>query len=84
MLFRKSVAVIVLIIIVCSNGLAQNKAYYFNCRKFTTGDDLSWSKPGAGDTSWKEQRLGEVWQRQGFTDTMGMPGIVFMSLFLHR
>ncbi len=39
--------------------------------KFTTGDNTSWKNNEADDSQWKDARLGEVWQRQGFPDYHG-------------
>src|SRR5882757_6773054 len=51
---------------------SQNKGNIgLHTAKFMTGDDLSRSQPGFSDTGWKDQRLGEVWQRQGFPDYHG-------------
>ena len=69
---RKSLPVVLLTMIVCCNAFGQNKEHIpLNTGKFITGDDPSWSKPGVIDTAWKDQRLGEVWQRQGFPDYHG-------------
>jgi alpha-galactosidase len=51
---------------------SQNKGSIgLHTAKFMTGDDPSRSQPAISDTGWKDQRLGEVWQRQGFPDYHG-------------
>jgi alpha-galactosidase len=50
----------------------QNKGFIqLKTGKFIIGDDPSWSKVNADETAWKDARLGEVWQRQGFPDYHG-------------
>lgn len=51
---------------------AQNPGYIpLQKAKFITGDNKEWSRPDLIDTSWKEIRPGQVWQRQGFPDYNG-------------
>src|SRR6185503_5976711 len=72
MLTRKFPLLIFFHLIVFQEGFTQNKGHLpLPTGKFTTGDSAAWSKPGFSDTNWKEIRLGEVWQRQGFTDYHG-------------
>jgi len=57
---------------ILQNTYSQNKgAIPLSTGKFITGDDAAWSSPGFQDAEWKDQRLGEVWQRQGFPSYHG-------------
>ena len=54
------------------HAIGQNKGYIaLTTGKFITGNDPSWSKPNIVDTGWKNAKLGQVWQQQGFPDYHG-------------
>lgn len=53
-------------------SFAQNPGYIsLQTAKFSTGDNREWKQPDFIDTSWKDIRPGQVWQRQGFADYHG-------------
>jgi len=71
-----------LFILLLSPAFSQNKGnIILHTAKFITGDDptlaagatsaASWNNPAFPDIAWKNQRLGEVWQQQGFPDYHG-------------
>ena len=61
-----------LLILFLSPAFGQNKGnIILQTAKFITGDESSWSSPTFSDAAWKDQKLGEVWQRQGFPDYHG-------------
>jgi hypothetical protein len=69
---RKTLPLLLLSVLYFTCAHSQNKGnIVLHTAKFITGDDPSWSRPDLSDGSWKEQRLGEPWQRQGFPDYHG-------------
>lgn len=71
-MIKKHLLLLCLSIAMLLNGWSQNKGHIIlNTGKFITGNDPTWSQPGFTDTGWKDQRLGEPWQRQGFQDYHG-------------
>jgi len=71
-LTKKCLPFVLIFSFLLQEGYSQNKgALPLATSKFITGDDASWSKPGFPDNEWKDQKLGEVWQRQGFPDYHG-------------
>jgi alpha-galactosidase len=51
---------------------AQNQGHILlQNAKFITGDDKAWSKPDFNDNDWKEIKVGQVWQSQGFPQYHG-------------
>lgn len=60
-------AVLLLQDVICQN----NGHIILSSGKFMPGDSPGWSNRTATDREWKELKLGEVWQRQGFPDLHG-------------
>jgi alpha-galactosidase len=59
-------------ILSCTIASAQNQGHILlQNSKFITGDDKAWSKPEFNDNDWKEIKVGQVWQSQGFPDYHG-------------
>ncbi len=59
-------------ILLLQEAISQNNGHIIlNTGKFITGDNPDWHKTSTPDNNWKELRLGEVWQRQGFPDLHG-------------
>jgi alpha-galactosidase len=53
-------------------SFAQNTGHIMlQTARFITGDEQGWSKPEFDDAAWKEIKVGQVWQRQGFPDYHG-------------
>lgn len=56
--------IIVIVLFLGVNIKAQNLLN--NNWKFSTGDDLSWTRPDFDDRKWTNATIGEVWEKWGF------------------
>jgi len=53
-------------------AFAQNGNFVkLSTAKFSTGNDAAWKETGFNDTNWKNIKVGDVWQEQGYPDYHG-------------
>ncbi|XHR92806.1 putative Ig domain-containing protein [Mucilaginibacter sp. UC70_90] len=53
-------------------AFAQNGNFIkLSTAKFSTGNDVAWKEAGFNDANWKNIKVGDVWQEQGYPDYHG-------------
>ena len=64
---------LIILLFVSSVAGAQNNGHILlQTGKFLTGDNPAWSGIDYNDSAWKDIKVGEVWQRQGFPGYHGL------------
>lgn len=68
----KKILSLLWLITIAIAAFAQNGNFIkLGTAKFSTGNDAAWKEAGFNDTNWKNIKVGDVWQEQGYPDYHG-------------